>query len=219
MVAILSTNVEEIYEKMDKQNPLELRKRIKANKPKFIVKEAKFTSGVKRRWRFPRGKHSAVRQMHKGRPKLPGVGFSSPKAARYLHHSGLQMVVIHNVQQLLSLEPKTQGAVISSGVGKKSKLQILNVASEKNIQLLNIKDVKKEQERLQKEFEGKKEAKRRKLKDKDKKAEEKKKKAEKKSKKKGTEEKGDEKESVEDKIKEEEEKQKEIIEKTITKRQ
>ena len=30
----------------------------------FVVKESNFSARVKSRWRFPRGKHSKVRQMH-----------------------------------------------------------------------------------------------------------------------------------------------------------
>ena len=180
----------------------------KKRKPTFVVKESKFSARVKSRWRFPRGKHSKVRQMHKGRPPLPGPGYGSPPSVRGLHSSGLEMVLVHNAAQVESLNPATQGAIVAAGVGNKKRLDLLTAAVHKKITILNIKDTAKYMEEIKKDFEQRKKARRDKSAAVSKKEEEKKKKAEEKKKKEESKEKSSE-----------EEKQKEMIEKTITKRQ
>jgi large subunit ribosomal protein L32e len=158
---------------MEKENLLKLRKQIKKKKPVFVVKESKFSSRVKSRWRFPRGKHSKVRQMHKGRPLLVGVGFSSPKSVKGLHHTGFEMVNVSNKSQLILIS-ENQGAIISSGVGGRKKLSILEVAQEKGIKILNVSDISKEISKIKDELSTRKDSKQKKLKDKNKKEEDKK---------------------------------------------
>ena len=190
---------------------LDLRKKAKKEKPDFVVKESKFSARVKSRWRFPRGKHSAVRQVHRGRPALVSIGYGSPRAVRGLHSSGLEKVLVHNLQELLTVNPGVQGAVIASTVGKKKKLELLKASQEKKIPVLNVKDVGKLSESIMGEFTARKEAKGKKLQEKSKKVEDKKKKAEDKKKEKKEAKEG----SVEEKVQQE----KKMVEKTITKRQ
>ena len=123
MVVILFINQEKIF-KMDKEKLMEHRKKAKKLKPNFVVKESKFSLGVKKRWRFPRGMHSAVRQQHKGRPALPSTGYGSPKMVKGLDKSGFVSVRVHTADDLLALDPKTQGAVISGKLGMKNKLSL-----------------------------------------------------------------------------------------------
>lgn len=162
---------------MDKKL-LELRNKANKKKPGFVVKESNFSARVKSRWRFPRGKHSKVRQMHCGRPALPGTGYGSPKEVRGLHPSGLEMVVVNNGKELESLDAQKQGAVISSNVGMKKRMGLLALALEKKIMVLNVKDPAKEIEMIKNNFEGRKKLKKEKLSLASKKEEEKKKKAE-----------------------------------------
>lgn len=122
---------------------LELRNQRKQKKYTFVVKESKFCAGVKRRWRFPRGKHSKVRQMHKGRPALPNPGYGSPKEVKGLLRNGLKPVVVSSVKELDSIDQKTEGAVLSRTLGKRRKAELLKLAQEKKITLVNVKDVSK----------------------------------------------------------------------------
>jgi len=193
------------------------------SKPNFVVKESKFTSKVKKRWRFPRGKHSAVRQMHKGRPALPQPGYGASKESRWLDRkTGLSVVVVNNADQLVKLNPEIQGAIIASGVGNRKKLGMIKLAQEKNITLLKIKDGKALVEKITAKFDERKKKKEEKKKSKDKKKEDKKKKAEEKKKKESEEKSKDKKEdisgSVEDKLVPQEE-EKKMAEKVITKKQ
>ena len=200
---------------------LGLRKRIKTSKPAFVVKESHFVAGVKKRWRFPRGKHSKVRQEHKGRPALVTTGYGSPKAVRGLHSSGLETVLVHNTTELLSLDPVSQGAVLASGLGGKKKLAMLTLANEKKIPVLNVKDSEVAAEEIKTKFTARVKARQEKLQVKTKKQEEKAKKAEAEKKKKEEKEKEHthNKDEVVAKQEAEQKEQQEIVKKTITKRQ
>ncbi len=201
----------------------------KKKKPAFVVKESNFSARVKKRWRYPRGKHSAVRQCHRGRPAMPDPGYGAPAASRGLHTTGLLPVVIRNASQLQDLQSSVQGAVIASGTGDRKRLEILKSAKEKKINILNIKDIDKHISLIEEKQAERKKAKAERLKSRSKKQEEKKKKVVEKEKKdkekaedKKTEDKKTKEDNVEQRIKEEEEKQKEqkeIADKTLTKRQ
>ncbi|MEK6809527.1 MAG: eL32 family ribosomal protein [Nanoarchaeota archaeon] len=198
---------------MTKEQLLKLRKEMK--KPAFVVKESNFNAGVKVRWRFPRGRHSKVRQMHCGRPAMPNPGYGAPAAVRGLHDSGLEMVLVHNLGELQSLDQKTQGAVIASSVGTRKRVSLLEAAQQKNIALLNVKDAGATAKKLVSEFEQRKEVRKRRFVEAGKKEEQKKKKSE------------EIKKSAEEKKKVEEapdaemqaKKEHDMMEKTVTKRQ
>jgi large subunit ribosomal protein L32e len=140
---------------MVNEQRLKLRKSIKSKKPNFVVKESSFSARVKNRWRFPRGKHSAVRQMHRGRNKLVTLGYGSPKDVKGLHPSGLKPIIINNEKELLSIK-EGEGALLSSKLGNKKRLSLLNIALEKNMTLLNFKDIKKAIDKISNEFNARK---------------------------------------------------------------
>lgn len=207
----------------------------KKRNPGFVVKESKFSARVKSRWRFPRGKHSAVRQMHKGRPPMPTPGYGAAKKVKGLR-MGLQPLLVARVSQLEGIDTSIQGVVISGKVGNKKRLEILQAAEEKKIFVLNVKDTGILINTIKEKFAARKRAKNIKLKDKDKKEEEKKKKAIEKKKKEEEDKSKKEKENnskndtqdkdvqgtVEDKLQAEEKKieeEKKIAHKTFTKRQ
>ncbi|MEW5897048.1 MAG: eL32 family ribosomal protein [Nanoarchaeota archaeon] len=162
---------------------LKFRNEAKSRKPDFVVKESHNTVRVKRRWRFPRGRHSKVRQMHRGRPALPHPGYGSPQEVRGLHRTGLEVVVVNNSRQISVLRPKEQGAVIASGVGARKKLDLLRFAKEKGITVINVKNVESAIGKITSLFEERKKTKKEKQAVATKKEEEKKKKADEKAKK------------------------------------
>ena len=180
-------------------------------KPTFVVKESKFVSRVKRRWRFPRGKHSKVRQMHRGRPALPQVGYGSSKSVRGFV-GGMKSVLISNVKEMEKINSEKEGIIISSNVSNKKKLDLLNLAIKNDIKVLNVKEPKVLIEKINKGLEERKKTRKLREENKTKKQKEKEKQAEEKKKKES-----EEKESSGKK--EEEKKKKESIEKTITKKQ
>lgn len=196
---------------------LSVRTAMRKTKPSFVVKESNFSRRIESRWRYPYGRHSKVRQMHCGRPAMPNPGYGAPAEARGLHKSGLEMVVVHNADELITVDPKMQGAIIGAGVGKKKKLSLLGLAQQKGITVLNVKDAAKSIEVIKADFEQRKELRKKKLAESGKKEEEKKKKAEERAKKEATEKKAhahDEKN-----VTEQTEQERKEMEKTITKPQ
>ena len=184
-------------------------------KPGFVVKESNFNAGVKVRWRFPRGRHSKVRQMHCGRPAMPNPGYGAPREVRGLHHSGLEVVMVHNLEDLQALNPATQGAIIAAAVGNRKRLSLLEAAQQKKVTLLNVKDASATAKRLMSEFVQRKESRKTRFAEASKKEEQKHKKAEERAQKEKQEQQKRSEETVEEKSKQEQE----MMEKTITKRQ
>ncbi len=111
-----------------------------SNRTKFVEKESNFSARVKSRWRLPRGKHSKVRQMHKGRPALPGPGYGSQESKKGLHPSGLKIVAVSCVADLDNVDVKTEGIIISKNVGDKKKVEIVKIMIKKSIKSFNLKD-------------------------------------------------------------------------------
>lgn len=197
------------------KDKLGIRKIIKKAKPTFVVKESKFSARVKARWRFPRGKHSKVRQEHRGRPAMPTVGYGSPKELKFLHPSGYKEILVKNKTDIMSINPAIEGAMISSTLGQKKKLELLELAKENGITVLNVKELSASIESMNNTFEERKNVKKSKLSEKTKKLSEKKKAAEIKAKKAAEEKAEDNEEDKDIKAKEE----KKSAEKVLTKRQ
>lgn len=214
---------------MEKSRLLELRKKNKKVKPRFIVKDSVFSARVKQRWRLPRGRHSRIRQMHRGAPALVAAGYGTPRAVRGLHSSGLRKVIVHNTKELVKVNPAEEGAVLASGIGRKKLLELITLAIEKKIRLLSVKDAAKKASLIKESFEARKKSRKEKIVLKGKKEEEKKKKVEEKKKKDEEEKKTAEAEkskkdnnlesSEGQEQKEEKSEEQKIVEKTITKRQ
>ncbi|MBS3169103.1 hypothetical protein J4210_01340 [Candidatus Woesearchaeota archaeon] len=124
-------------------NTIQLQKRriAKRRKPSFVVKESHFIARVKKRWRLPRGLHSAARQRYRGRPAQPHPGYGSPQEVRGLSREGLIPVRVHTERDFSLLTPGVHGAVIGRSVGSRKKLALLQLAQEKKIKIIYVKDV------------------------------------------------------------------------------
>ncbi|MBI4152077.1 hypothetical protein HY495_00065 [Candidatus Woesearchaeota archaeon] len=124
-------------------NTTQLQKRriAKRRKPNFVVKESHFIARVKKRWRLPRGLHSAARQRYRGRPAQPHPGYGSPQEVRGLSREGLIPLRVHTERDFSLLQPGVHGAVIGRSVGSRKKLALLQLAQEKKIQVIHVKDV------------------------------------------------------------------------------
>lgn len=123
--------------KRQKERIIKERQRIKNKKPKFRAEESWRYKRVKENWRKARGIDSKMRRKVKGWPRTPTVGYRGPKNARYLHPSGFVEVLVHNVDDLEKIDPKTQAIRIAHTVGAKKRIEISTEAEEKGIRILN----------------------------------------------------------------------------------
>ncbi|MCK4669725.1 MAG: 50S ribosomal protein L32e [Nanoarchaeota archaeon] len=166
----------------DKKELLELRKKIKRKKPDFIYQDAHKKIALPKKWKRPRGLHSKMRLNKRGYRRKIQIGWKSPALVRGLHPSGHAPVLISTASDLGELDKNEHGVIISSNVGEKKRVQIIEEAVKKDITILNIKDPKKYLEDHKKKIEAKKEGKKKKASEKaakKKKLEEKKKEKEK----------------------------------------
>jgi len=116
---------------------LKVRKTQKKAKPAFKRQEQDFQKILGKKWRRPKGRHSKLRKNEKARGGLPSPGYGSPAAVRGLNRLGYREVLVSNVKDLESLNPKEEMGLITSGVGKKKRAEIISAAKEKKIKLSN----------------------------------------------------------------------------------
>lgn len=95
-------------------------------------------------WRRPKGHHSKMRE-HKGyRQDVVSIGYRKKRAERGLHPCGLREVLVSNPKELEDIDPRMEVARIKGSVGNRKRLEIVNVAKEKGIKVLNAGGVKPE---------------------------------------------------------------------------
>lgn len=128
---------------MNLKELLELRADKKKKKPVFARQDSHKIKRIGKSWRKPRGVDSKIGKQFKGYRRKIKTGWGSPTAVRGMHKSGLIIINVSSIEELLELDTKKEGAVIASTVGMKKRMQIVEEAMKKNITILNIKDSKK----------------------------------------------------------------------------
>lgn len=119
-------------------NKLEVRKITKAKKPVF-KRQCYIRKEVGTKWRAYKGIHSKARLGLRGHQNRVEPGYGSPCEVRGLHKTGLKIVLVNSLLDLAKINPKEAGIVISSNVGMKKAIQILNEAKKKSLHVLNVK--------------------------------------------------------------------------------
>ena len=123
---------------MNSQDILEIRNKMKERKPAFIRQDNPKRMKVNDKWRKPKGIHSKIRHKFKGRRKMPSPGYKSPREAKGLHSSGLKIVNISSINDIIKIRKENEGAVIAKSIGMKKRLEILKKAKELQVQVLNL---------------------------------------------------------------------------------
>jgi len=78
-----------------------------------------------------------MRKSVKGWPKSPKVGYRSPRKVRGLHPSGYSEILVCSVSDLDKVDPEINAIRIGGTVGKRKRMEILVLAHEKGVRILN----------------------------------------------------------------------------------
>ncbi|MFX1338226.1 MAG: eL32 family ribosomal protein [Promethearchaeota archaeon] len=91
---------------------------------------------------------STVKQEKKKKSgvKSPSVGYRSPKKIRGLHPSGYEEARVERLNDLEKLNPHKHALKISSRLGSKKRIEIVDTAQKRNFKILNIGVTQKEME-------------------------------------------------------------------------
>ena len=110
---------------------------ISGRRPAFKRQEWFRYSKLGEMWRRPKGIHSKMKRNLGRRPPVVDIGYRGPKAARGLHPSGFEEVMVYNIDGLEGIDPKIQAVRIGGTVGTKKRIQIEDRAQELGIRVLN----------------------------------------------------------------------------------
>ena len=88
------------------------------------------------KWRKPRGIDSSIAEKRGPRPK---IGYGHNNEDKHKHPCGLREVLVKSKTDLLKAsEQKEKVAIRFSGtIGNKKKLELIKIAKEKNLKILN----------------------------------------------------------------------------------
>ncbi len=113
------------------------RKEIASRRPAFKRQEWFRFQRLGEKWRKPKGIHSKMRRHYGYRAPIVSIGYRGPKAVRDYHPSGYREVMVHNVGELMVVDPKKEAVRVGGTVGYKKKLAIEKRADELGIRILN----------------------------------------------------------------------------------
>ncbi len=133
----------------DKKRLMSYRTHLQKVRPSFRRIESWRYVRVKDSWRKSRGIDSKTRRKWKAGVKSPNIGYRTPKAVRYLHPSGFTEAYIITPKDLEGLNPKIHALRISSRLGAKKRIKLLELIEEKGFKILNLGAAQKELEALE----------------------------------------------------------------------
>jgi large subunit ribosomal protein L32e len=122
---------------------LKLKAKMNAKRPQFKHYDAHKRKEVNPAWRKPKGLHNKMRKGVWGRPATVNVGYRSPVAIRNMHRNGLFPVLVNTLSEIAKIDAKAQGALIGH-VGGRAKKLLLTECKQKNITVLNVRNVDEE---------------------------------------------------------------------------
>ncbi len=119
---------------------LEIRK-IARHKPRFTRQQSYHKKFKDDKWRYPRGKSSKVRTKRSGHKLPPSIGYGSNSKFKHLNKFGLKEVIISNHAQLHGLKPGKHAVLLSSKLGIRKKLMLLEKIKSLGLHVMNIHDI------------------------------------------------------------------------------
>ena len=120
------------------KSALEARKAQRKNQPKFRRQEwFRYRRLSRTGWRKPNGLQSSQRLNRKYRSPMARVGYGKVAAARDLHPSGFEEVLVHRPEDLDGIDPSVQAARVGGTVGGRKRVLIHERADELGIRVLN----------------------------------------------------------------------------------
>jgi len=114
---------------------------------KFIRRDSKRYSKLGKnrkklqKWRRPKGRDNKMREKRKSYPATVSIGYKSPKAESG-KIDGAIPIVVSAPKQLEKLDKKTL-VIISGKTGAKKRLEIIKMAQEMKLKMLNVKKTEK----------------------------------------------------------------------------
>ena len=114
---------------------------IRKKKPEFTRYNSEYLKKLNSNWRRARGIHNKVRLKRKGHPKAPSIGYRNINKIRGFYKSQFDYKIIDSEKDLENLDKNY--VILSSKLGLKKRLQLINKIKSLNLEILNIKDVDK----------------------------------------------------------------------------
>ena len=65
------------------------------------------------------------------------VGYGKPYIVKGRHPSGFEEIIVHNTKEIEDVDPAREAIRIASAVGYKKRKDIISMADEKSIRVLN----------------------------------------------------------------------------------
>ena len=126
------------------KSALKMRSEQSKKQPKFRRQEwFRYRRLSKTGYRKPRGDDSSMRKNRKYRSTMARVGYGKVAAARGLHPSGFEEVLVHKADHLDGLDPERQAVRIGSSVGNRKRSRIHERADELGLRVLNRRQIDK----------------------------------------------------------------------------
>ncbi len=126
------------------KSALKMRSEQSKKQPKFRRQEwFRYRRLSKTGYRKPKGDDSSMRKNRKYRSPMARVGYGKVAAARGLHPSGFEEVLVHKADHLDGLDPERQAVRIGSSVGNRKRSRIHERADELGLRVLNRRQIDK----------------------------------------------------------------------------
>jgi large subunit ribosomal protein L32e len=124
--------------KKNRANLLTVKRQLRRTRPVFTRHRPDRKASLADNWRKPRGLHNKLKDRKRGCGPWIADGYRTPEAVRGFHISGLAIAHVANRKELDAVDATTHGVVIAR-VGAKRQLELLAVAKEKGVRVLNHK--------------------------------------------------------------------------------